>query len=241
MRQHVADEADTGDRRDVGLRQAAGKQEVTVEALLEHRERLPHLRPQAARPVSPVQFGRPFAFVLDGHRLFRPDHRQRHQLLYLAAVGTTARRQRGDAALDREFIEVVELVGALVQSLAVRQRQHRHLEQRVERSHRVHVAKDRQRDMLEGDSVVFHADRHPAHERRVVEAKQLVLPAVRRLRHRQSPIEMTLLTAGRDRRRGVDESATADPRLGPARRPAAARSAIPPQPQPVGLLSLAAG
>jgi len=65
----------------------------------------------------------------------------------------------------RLLVEVVEDVGALVELLAVGQRQHRHLEQRIDRSHRVHVAENGEREVLEGNAVMRHGDGDAAHER----------------------------------------------------------------------------
>jgi hypothetical protein len=59
------------------------------------------------------------------------------------------------AAFAGQFVEVVEQIGTFVELLAAGQCQHRHLEQRIERPHGVHVPKHRQRKVLEGNRVAF--------------------------------------------------------------------------------------
>jgi hypothetical protein len=164
VRQHVADEADARDRTDVGLRQTPSDQEIAAQALFEHAKRVIHLAAQTAAPLRPLPFGRALALVLDGHRFLGGDHGQRHRLLHLPPFAAATRRQRRKAAFDCQFIKVVELIGALVELFAIRQRQHRHLEQRIERAHGVHVPEHRKRDMRVGNAVELHRDRHPAHE-----------------------------------------------------------------------------
>jgi len=92
------------------------------------------------------------------------DHGQRHRLLHLPPFAAATRGQRRNATPGGQFVEVVELIGALVKRLAVRQRQHRHLEQRIERAHGVHVPEHRQRDVRVVNAVELHGDRHAAHE-----------------------------------------------------------------------------
>jgi hypothetical protein len=146
VRQHVADEADPDDGADVGLRQAPSDQEIAAAIVL---RAWPNASASGhaggcSSPATAFRPGRLRSYSM-ATAFSVATMARAISLLHLPPFAAATRGQRRDAALGGQFVEVVELIGALVERLAVRQRQHRHLEQRIERAHGVHVPKHRQR------------------------------------------------------------------------------------------------